>query len=166
MCGMPQLEEGLTKCQFCDYEEKPVSELTKKQIHDLMGAYEYEIAEDGGYIIKTVKNIRDISLRGSVCIPHFVTEIADEAFSCCKFLASVELPKNIRKIGNYAFAHCRDLFDCFIPESVEYVGKGVFENDYSMRVVRCAAPEKPDGWDEEWLTGCDAKVKWSSIYND
>ena len=35
MCGMPQLEAGLTVCQFCDYAEKPLDELSQKEICDL-----------------------------------------------------------------------------------------------------------------------------------
>ena len=161
MCGMPQLGERTSKCQFCDYEEKPISELSKKQLYDLMASYEYEITEDGGCRIKTVKNIRDIALRGSVCVPHFVTEIADEAYSCCKFLARIELPRELRSIGDYAFNYCRDLFDIFIPETVTHMGKGVFNECYDLGVIRCAAPGKPEGWNDGWLDGCDARVEWS-----
>ena len=161
MCGMPQLEAGLTVCQFCDYEEKPVRELSKREIHDLMASYEYEWIEDG-IRIKTVKNIRDISLRGAVGIPHFVTEIAAGAFSHCKFLARIDLPQGLRSIGEGAFAHCRDLFDVFIPESVSYIGKGAFSCCYDLGVICSAAPMQPDTWDGEWLLGCSAKVEWSS----
>ena len=31
MCGMPQLKVGVTVCQFCNYEEKPIEKLSKKQ---------------------------------------------------------------------------------------------------------------------------------------
>ena len=161
MCGMPQMESGLTVCQFCDYEEKTVEEFSKREIHDLMASYEYEWIEDG-IRIKTVKNIRDIALRGAVGIPHFVTEIAEGAFSHCKFLARIELPKGLRSIGEGAFACCRDLFDVFIPESVSYIGKGAFSCCYDLSVIRSAAPVQPDAWDHEWLSGCSAKVEWSS----
>ena len=166
MCGMPQFEKGLKSCQFCEYEEKPVGELSKKQINDLMASYEYDVTEYGGYRIKTVKNIRDIALRGSVCVPHFVTEIEEEAYSCCKFLARIYLPEELRSIGDGAFAHCRDLFDIFIPESVTHMGKGVFFNCYDLGVIRCAVSEKPEGWDEGWLDGCDARVEWSCTDED
>lgn len=159
---MPQSEKGLKKCEFCDYEEKPVSELSKKKIYDLMASYEYEVLPDGGYRIRAVKNIRDIALRGSVSVPHFVTEIGEEAYSCCKFLARIELPKGLRSIGSYAFNYCRDLFDVFIPESVTHMGKGVFTDCYDLRVISIAASEKPEGWDDGWLDGCDAKVEWGS----
>lgn len=162
MCGMSQLERGLTACQFCDYKEKNLNELSKREIHDLMASYEYEIIEDGVRIIK-VKNIRDIALRGSVPIPHFVTEISANAFAHCKFLARIDLPKGLRSIGDGAFANCRDLFDVFIPESVGYIGKGAFADCYDLGVISVAAPSQPDGWHSDWLFDCSAKVEWSSI---
>ena len=160
-CGMPQLKKNAVACQFCDYTEKPLSEMSKTQIHELLASYEYERTEDG-IRIKTVKNIRDIALRGSISIPHFVTEIESEAYSCCKFLARVELPRALRSIGDGAFAYCRDLFDIFIPASVTHMGKAVFEGCYDLGSVRCEAPEKPEGWSDAWLEGSSATVEWSS----
>ncbi len=161
MCGMPQLKTRSTVCQFCDYEEKPIEALSKREIHELMASYEYERIEDG-VRIAAVKSIRDIALRGAVAIPHFVTEIAADAFSHCKFLARIELPEGLRSIGDGAFARCRDLFDVFIPARVDYIGKGAFTDCYDLRVIRSAAPTQPDGWDSEWLSGCSARVEWSS----
>ena len=161
MCGMPQLEAGLTACQFCDYKEKPIEELSKQEIYNLMASYEFEQTEDGVRIVE-VKNIRDIALRGAVAIPHFVTEIAADAFSHCKFIARIELPKGLRSIGNGAFAHCRDLFDVFIPASVGYIGEGAFSDCYDLSVIHAAAPAQPDGWNNLWLSGCSARVEWSS----
>ena len=161
MCGMPQFEAGVTVCGFCDYKEKRFEELSKREIHDLLASYEYELIEDGVRIV-AVKNIRDIALRGAVAIPHFVTEIAADAFSHCKFLARIELPKGLRSIGDGAFAQCRDLFDVFIPSSVTYIGKGAFSDCYDLGVICAAASTQPDGWDSEWLSGCSAKVEWSS----
>ena len=162
MCGMPQLKSGVTVCEFCDYEEKPIEKLSKQEIHDLMAPYDYEWVEGGAMIVE-VKNNRDIALRGSVTIPHFVTEIAEDALSHCKFLARIELPKNLRSIGDYAFAHCRDLFDVFIPASVSHIGRGAFADCYDLDVIRIAAPSQPDGWDREWLLDCSAKLEWSCI---
>ena len=161
MCGMSQLKSGLTTCQFCDYEEKPIEKLSKHEIYDLMAPYEYERIEDGVRIL-AVKNGRDIALRGAVAIPHFVTEIAADAFSHCKFLARIDLPKGLRSIGDGAFTHCRDLFDVFIPASVNYIGKGAFSDCYDLGVICVAAPTQPDGWNCEWLSGCSARVEWSS----
>ena len=162
MCGMPQSKAGRTVCEFCDYEEKPIDALGEQEIYDLMAPYEYERIE-GGVRIVAVKNVRNIALRGAVSIPHFVTEIAADAFSHCKFLARIDLPKGLRSIGDGAFARCRDLFDVFIPASVGYIGKGAFSDCYDLCVICCAAPAQPDGWDSEWLSDCSAKVEWSSI---
>ena len=161
MCGMPQLESGVTVCQFCDYEEKPLEELSKGEIHDLLAPYEYEWIE-GGARINAVKNLRDIALRGAVALPHFVTEIGADAFSHCKFISRIELPKGLRSIGNGAFTHCRDLFDVFIPDGVVFIGKGAFADCYDLGVIRAAAAAQPDGWDSEWLADCSARVEWSS----
>ncbi|MBE6634085.1 MAG: leucine-rich repeat domain-containing protein [Ruminococcaceae bacterium] len=166
MCGMMQLEKGLTVCRFCGYEEKPMEKLSQKTIRQLMAPYEYEITEDGGCRIIAVKNIRDLALRGAVSVPGFVTEIGEGAYSGCKFLASIELPKALRSIGNGAFAHCRDLFNVFLPESVTCLGRGIFTDCYDLGVVRCAASEKPEGWDNGWLEGCDARVAWASADED
>lgn len=161
MCGMPQSKAGATACEYCDYTEKPIDALSKQELYDLMAPYEYERTEDGVRIV-SVKNTRDIALRGSVPIPHFVTEIASGAFLYCKFLARIDLPKGLRSIGDNAFAQCRDLFDVFIPESVVHIGKGAFSGCYDLSVICVAAPQQPDGWDKDWLSGCDARVAWSS----
>lgn len=160
MCGT-SVDLGSTVCKLCDYEEKPFEKLSKEEINDLMAPYEYEWVEGGARIIG-IKNHRDMSLRGKVGIPHFVTEIAAEAFACCKFLARIDLPKGLRFIGDGAFAHCRDLFDVFIPEGVSYIGKGAFADCYDLGVISAAASAQPDGWDREWLSDCSAKVKWSA----
>ena len=126
-----------------------------------MAPYEYERIE-GGVRIKSVKNGRNLALRGSVGIPHFVTEIGAEAFADCKFLARIALPDGLCSIGDGAFAHCRDLFDVFLPASVTHIGRGAFSDCYDLGVLCAAAPAKPNGWDSDWLLDCPAKVEWSS----
>ena len=165
MCGMPQLEAGLTVCQFCDYAEKPLDELSQKEICDLMAPYEYERVVDG-LRINSIKSHRDIAFRGDVAIPHFVSEIAPGVFSHCKFLSRIELPRGLRSIGDGAFAQCRDLFDVFIPESVSYIGKGAFADCYDLSIIRVASPLQPNTWNPDWLSGSYAKVEWSSTDED
>ena len=162
MCGTSQNEAGATVCRLCDYEEKPIEALSKQEIDELLAPYEYEFIEDG-IRINSVKNIR---MRGSVAVPHFVTEIAADAFSCCKFLSRIDLPNKLRNIGDGAFAYCRDLFDVFIPESVSYIGKGAFSDCNDLSVICAAVPSQPDGWDRLWLSDCSAKVEWSSTEED
>ena len=163
MCGMSQLENGVSVCRYCDYEEKPLEALSAEQVQELMAPYHYEETDDGTLRILSVKSIR---MRGSLAIPHFVSEIAAEAFASCTFLTRIDFPKTLRFIGAGAFANCRDLFDVFLPASVSHVGKGAFANCYDLSVVCCAAPAKPEGWDDGWLDGCDARVEWSCTDED
>ena len=158
MCGTSQTKARATVCQDCNYEEKPINELSTEEISELMAPYEYEFIE-GGVRIKSVKSIR---MRGSLPIPHFVTEIASEAFAHCQFITRIDLPVNLRSIGDFAFANCRDLFDVFIHKNADYIGKGAFADCYELGVICCAAKVQPDTWNDEWLSGCDAKVEWSS----
>ncbi len=158
MCASVQSEAGLATCQFCDYEEKPIEALSKQEIEALMAPYDYEWIEDGARI-RAVKSLR---LRGAVSLPHFVTEIAAGAFAGCKFLTRIDLPKGLRSIGGGAFAGCRDLFDVFIPENVQHIGRGAFADCNDLCVLCAAAPLPPCGWDREWLSGCSARVEWSS----
>lgn len=161
MCGTTQAKIGATVCELCDYEEKPIEALSEQETDELMSAYEYERIEDG-IRIKAVKSSRSITLRGKVAVPHFVTEIAANAFADCKFMTRIDLPRGLRSIGDGAFAYCRDLFDVFIPESVGYIGRGAFAGCHDLGVISAAAKNQPEGWDSEWLADCDAKAEWSS----
>ena len=158
MCGMPQSGADAKACQFCDYEEKKLLELSAEEIEELMAPYEYDWIEDGARI----KRVKSIRLRGAASLPHFVTEIAAEAFAHCKFLTRIDLPKGLRSIGGGAFAGCRDLFDVFIPENVQHIGRGAFSECEDLSVICAAAPSQPSGWDSEWLSDCSARVEWSS----
>ena len=162
MCGMSQWNNGTTSCEYCEYVEKSFDLLSPLEIGELMSSYEYTVLDDG-VRIDMVKNGRDISLRGAVAIPHFVKEIGLEAFAGCKFISRLDLPKSLRSIGDRAFAWCRDLFDVYIPESVEHIGKEAFLDCHDLGVVCVASPALPDGWDEEWLSGCRARIEWSSV---
>ena len=159
MCGTSQSNAHATVCWLCDYEEKPLNALSDEEFNDLMAPYAYTKTENG-IRIDGVKNERN--MRGSIGIPHFVTEIAANAFAHCKFLARVALPQGLRSIGDGAFAECRDLFDVFIPAGVTHMGKGVFANCYDLGVICAAAPAQPEGWDSAWLADSAAKVEWSS----
>ena len=160
MCGTVQDKPKVKICKLCDYEEKDIKDVSAQEFDELMSPFKYEVTDDGVRII-AVKNER--SMRGAIAIPHFVTEIAENAFSCCKFLARIDLPSGLRSIGKGAFADCRDLFDVYIPQSVSFVGKGAFANCFDLSVICVEAPFLPDGWDRDWLLDCDAKIEWSSV---
>ena len=164
MCNMIQFEfakrDNPNVCAFCKFEDKPIGELTNKQKYDLMGCFEYEELKDGTYRIVGVENTRDIGLRNSVAVSRIVSEIGDEAMSHLKFMTILELPQGLRSIGDGAFASCRDLFRIFIPKTVTSIGKGVFENCYDLAQIDCEADSMPEGWDPEWLNGCEATPIW------
>ena len=158
MCGSTQSKVGTTICEWCDYAEKPLDELSGEELAELMAPYEYEKTEDGLRIL-AVKSIR---IRGKVAIPHFVTEIGAHTFANCKFITRLDLPKSLCRIGAGAFAHCRDLFDVFIPASVTFMGKGVFADCDDLGVIAAEAAAQPPAWDSRWLEGSYAKVEWGS----
>ena len=159
MCGECH-GKAVSVCGHCGYTEMPAEKYAKNKFYKLMQRYEYEKTEDGGYRILKARNTRDLELRFSVGLPHFVTEIGDGAFEYCKFINEIELHGGILSVGDGAFARCKSLECVFVPESVTHMGKGVFNGCYDLRQIRCAAPEKPEGWDDAWLEGCDATVQW------
>ncbi|MCR5622252.1 MAG: leucine-rich repeat protein, partial [Treponema sp.] len=59
-------------------------------------------------------------------MPEGVTEIGDEAFSCCTSLRSVRIPKSVTYIGDEAFFGCTSLVSVSIPEGVTYIGDVAF----------------------------------------
>ena len=166
MCSMIQFDfvekknPNVCMVPMCGFEDKPVDQLTGKEINNLLGAYEYEKLEDGTYRIVGVENLRDIGLRGPVALSQIVSEIDEDAMSHLKFMTIIELPRGLRSIGNEAFASCRDLFKVFIPKTVTSMGKGVFKNCYDLKRIECEAEAMPEGWDPEWLEGCDAEPVW------
>ena len=159
VCGM-RFENAVPQCNYCNYKERPMEEYSKTQIHKALSRFEYEKAEDGGYRILRVKNPRAVDMRDSLGIAHFVTEISSGAFSHCKFITDVDLPYGLRSIGDNAFIGCKNLAYIFIPESVERMGKEIFGECEDLAEIHCAAPEKPEGWDDGWTDGFGGKVKW------
>ena len=153
--------EKVTACKYCGYEEKPLSELSEKRLSQIMEPYRYEKTEDGGVRINGVHDNRDIRLRFSVGVPNFVTEIGEDAFAHCKFIDELDLPDGLRAIGDRAFSYCKGLTHLHIPEGVTRVGKAIFEESLNMEGVYCAAYDKPEGWDGEWMGECTAWVQWN-----
>ena len=139
MCGSSQDDSKSTICGFCDYQEKPFNELSKQEIDELMLPFEYEVI-DGGVKIVSVKNIR---IRGCVAIPHFVTEIASNAFAFCKFISRVDLPKGLRYIGEGAFMRCSSLTSVTIPSGVTSIGTYAFYNCSGLTNITINATTPP-----------------------
>ena len=55
-----------------------------------------------------------------------ITEIPDNAFYGCTFLASVALPKTVTKIGNSAFEGCSVLTNTTLPAALTNIGEKAF----------------------------------------
>lgn len=75
----------------------------------------------------------------SVTIPNSVTEIGDEAFSCCKNLSDVCLPDSVRKIGSEVFAHCQNLTSISLGSRLEYIGADIFTDCHSLKEIKVPA---------------------------
>ncbi|MBQ4144456.1 MAG: leucine-rich repeat domain-containing protein, partial [Thermoguttaceae bacterium] len=71
----------------------------------------------------------------AVTIPHGVTSIGNEAFSCCASLTSVTIPGGVTSIGNHAFSWCSSLTSVTIPNSVTSIGNDAFSYCRSLTSV-------------------------------
>ncbi len=61
-------------------------------------------------------------------IPDGVTNIGISAFSCCKFIRSIEIPNSVTSIGFASFSGCSSLYSITIPNSVTSIGDFAFDN--------------------------------------
>lgn len=81
-----------------------------------------------------------------------ITDIYNPAFRNTN-ITSVTLPSSVKSIGLNAFGNCENLSTVYIPSSVEKIAGYAFNwsgSDSSSITFRCAASEKPAGWDEKW----------------
>lgn len=80
-----------------------------------------------------------------------ITEIYNPAFRNTN-ITSVTLPSSVKNIGEKAFSSCKSLSTVYIPSSVERIAGYAFiwSGSDSSITFRCAASEKPAGWDEQW----------------
>ncbi len=81
-----------------------------------------------------------------------ITDIYNPAFRNTN-ITSVTLPSSVKNIGEKAFSSCKSLSTVYIPSSVERIAGYAFNwsgSDSSSITFRCAASEKPAGWDEKW----------------
>lgn len=81
-----------------------------------------------------------------------ITDINPKAFISTN-ITSVTLPSSVKSIGLNAFGNCKNLSTVYIPSSVEKIAGYAFNwsgSDSSSITFKCAASEKPAGWDEKW----------------
>ena len=81
-------------------------------------------------------------------------------------ITSVTLPSSVKNIGEKAFSSCKSLSTVYIPSSVERIAGYAFiwSGSDSSITFRCAASEKPAGWDEKWASECNGtpNIIWNA----
>ena len=75
---------------------------------------------------KTTIYFAPVTLSGEYTVPSTVKTIADDAFSYCTELTSVEIPNSVKIIGDGAFFECIGLISVIIGNSVDDIGIGAF----------------------------------------
>lgn len=94
-----------------------------------------------------------------------ITDIYHPAFDHTN-ITSVTLPSSVKNIGEKAFSSCKSLSTVYIPSSVERIAGYAFiwSGSDSSITFRCAASEKPAGWDEKWASECNGtpNIIWNA----
>ena len=93
-----------------------------------------------------------------VKIPEGVTKIESNSFSGCSGLTSINIPNTVTIIENYAFEYCSQLKDIVIWKNVNEIGNRTFYQWTDNQTINIEANEVPEGWDEGWNYGCNAKI--------
>lgn len=70
------------------------------------------------------------------------------------------IPAGTTEIETEAYKDRTDIQTMYIPESVTSIGKHMIYGCGAITGIYCAAPCKPEGWDDEWNAGCFATVHW------
>lgn len=94
-----------------------------------------------------------------------ITDIYNPAFRNTN-ITSVTLPSSVKNLGEKAFSSCKSLSTVYIPSSVERIAGYAFiwSGSDSSITFRCAASEKPAGWDEKWASECNGtpNIIWNA----
>lgn len=93
-----------------------------------------------------------------------IETIGHSAFKGCTVLSNLTIPTSVIDIQTNAFTGC-SISNIFIPISVISMGKNILtETKLTNTIVeiRCAALEKPEGWDPAFNTSCTVKYGESS----
>ena len=102
----------------------------------------------------------------SVEIPNSVTAIGNSAFYYCYSLTSVVIPNSITTIGKEAFEYCDSLTSIKIPNSVTTIGEDAFYGCGSLTDIYLEAKTEPEGWDKNWDERCYAVKHWGVFWGD
>lgn len=101
----------------------------------------------------------------NVIISDGIKYIGDDAFEECHYLQSVVIPDSVISIGCWAFGWCYELTEIKIPASVTSMSHSVFTSDHALESIYCEAETQPEGWNEEWLDGCDPTIHWGTCFH-
>jgi len=99
-----------------------------------------------------------------VIIPDNVKKISKKSFCWCKSLNEVYIGNNVEEIDNEAFAVCDRLKEIFIPKSVKIIGKDAISSDVKTFTIKCEASEKPEEWDDNWVSSSTLEVKPTILF--
>ena len=99
-------------------------------------------------------------------LPAGLQTLGEGAFASCSWLKTVNLGDcaELESIGAQAFTNAA-ITEITIPAGVVSVGELVFNQNTVDLTIRCKAPEKPEGWDENWSysykQGVTIAVEWN-----
>lgn len=99
-------------------------------------------------------------------LPAGLQTLGEGAFASCSWLKTVNLGDcaELESIGAQAFTNAA-ITEIAIPAGVVSVGELVFNQNTVDLTIRCEAPEKPEGWDENWSysykQGVTIAVEWN-----
>lgn len=90
-----------------------------------------------------------------------VAIIAENFAAGKNYMAGLKISSAVKEIKSGAFDNCGLGKEIFIPLNVEKIHGNAFANTPANLIIKCAAPQKPDGWSENWFTG-SAKIVWNA----
>ena len=99
-------------------------------------------------------------------LPAGLQTLGEGAFASCSWLKTVNLGDcaELESIGAQAFTNAA-ITEIAIPAGVVSVGELVFNQNTVDLTIRCEAPKKPEGWDENWSysykQGVTIAVEWN-----
>ena len=112
------------------------------------GIYPWMSAQQGNYAVYI--NMYKVE---EFTIPDGVTEIADNAFTFCDSLTTVNIPDSVTKIGYGAFSYCTNLTSITIPDSVTTIDTHAFSHCPNLTSI--IIPENVVEIGETIFEGCD-----------
>ena len=90
--------------------------------------YSWDVCYIGNHVIRANEN----TISGAYRIRAGIKTIADNAFSACDDLTSIEIPDGVVSIGNHAFDGCKGITSINIPNSVTSIGNSAFSSCVSL----------------------------------